>query len=59
METLTNQKIQNNNRRGVDMDTELIIGIALGIYFVAFVFIAIYKEKQVHKNKPKFDKDIK
>lgn len=41
------------------MNTELIIGIALGIYFVAFVSYAIYKEKQVHKNKKPFDKDIK
>lgn len=41
------------------MNMELIIGIVLGIYFVAFVSYAIYKEKQVHKNKPKFKKDMK
>jgi len=41
------------------MNTELITGIALGICFVAFIGFAIYKEKQIHKNKPTFKKDIK
>jgi len=44
---------------GEIMNTELITGIALGICFVAFIGFAIYKEKQIHKNKPTFKKDIK
>jgi len=37
------------------MNIELMIGTVLGIYFVAFISYAIYKEAQVHKNKAKFD----
>ena len=41
------------------LNIELIIGAALGVYFVGFIVYAIYKENQIHKNKPKFHKDIK
>ena len=41
------------------MNPQLIIGAVLGVYFVAFLTYAIYKERRVHKNKPKFKKDIK
>lgn len=43
------------------MNIELMIGIALGIYFVAFISYAIYREIQAHKHKAKFDirEDIK
>lgn len=41
------------------MNPELTIGLTIGVYFIAFIAYAIYKEKQQHKNKPKFKKDIK
>jgi hypothetical protein len=41
------------------MNSELLIGLITGIYFILFISYAIYKEKQIHKNKPKFHKDIK
>ena len=41
------------------MNKEILIGLTLGVYFIAFIAYAIYKEKKLHKNKPKFKKDIK
>lgn len=41
------------------MNTQLTIGSILGICFVTFIIYAIYKEKRVHRDKPKFHKDIK
>ena len=36
------------------MNTEMIIGSILAIYFIAFISYAIHKEKKIHKDKIDF-----
>ncbi len=41
------------------MDIGTRIEIVIVLYFICFISYAIYKEKKIHKNKPKFKKKNK